>query len=442
MTLETMTQIATYTVPSGGVASYTFSNIPQTYTDLRLVASTRDTNGTSNNGGFFVQFNSDTGSNYSNRWLQSTGAAANSQNQLSKTSLYFGGYGGLDTAGNTGNVFSAVEMYVPNYTSGSQKTICCEDSGASAYTNLEAGLWTGTTPITTIKITGTTSFAQYSTFTLYGIRNMSTAAGNSVKGSGGDSIMFDGTYVYHKFNSTGTFKTSSNLVADVLSVAGGGGGGHYYSNTSQGSGGGGAGGFLWSYRTQLTAGSSYTCTVGAGGVEDTSGNNSQFANLTAAVGGGHGGDSSNSSPAFNGVTGGSGGGDGANGGAYGGSGIGAAGTAGQGNAGGQGNGGAGYGGGGGGAGANGGPGGGSGGAGGAGLPVVINGSLVWFAGGGGGCNGNPGGIGGGGDGTSAADGKPGKANTGGGGGGCGDGGSTTRTGGSGGSGVIIVRYKA
>jgi hypothetical protein len=39
--------IATVEVGSGGAATIAFTSIPGTYTDLKLVASTRDTNGTS-----------------------------------------------------------------------------------------------------------------------------------------------------------------------------------------------------------------------------------------------------------------------------------------------------------------------------------------------------------------------------------------------------------
>ena len=43
MSLETMTKIAIVTVGAGGVASATFNNIPQSYTDLVILLSVRTT---------------------------------------------------------------------------------------------------------------------------------------------------------------------------------------------------------------------------------------------------------------------------------------------------------------------------------------------------------------------------------------------------------------
>lgn len=214
---------------------------------------------------------------------------------------------------------------------------------------------------------------------------------------------------------------------DYLVVAGGGGGG------SAAGGGGGAGGLLTG-TLSVTAGNSYTVTVGAGGASNTSGNNSVFSSVTA-VGGGLGGTNS-----ANGAAGGSGGGSG---------GVapttGGAGTAGQGNAGGNG-----YvpspyaTGGGGGSGAVGSNGiGSASGAGGAGTSSSISGSSVTYAGGGGGGGavqgasaGAAGSGGGGAGGSGSANGSAGIANTGGGGGG----GGNSFSGGAGGSGIVILSF--
>ena len=227
---------------------------------------------------------------------------------------------------------------------------------------------------------------------------------------------------------------------DYLVVAGGGGG----CDNSIG-GGGGAGGLRTSYGSTsgggasaetaltITAGPSYTVTVGAGGGSITNGSDSVFATITS-TGGGHGRDT-----AILGSNGGSGGGSG-----YNNSGT-SSGTANQGFGGGGGN-------------LSSSPaiGGGGGGAseagntdgaghGGDGLSVSITGSAVDYAGGGGGSRNDstvsPGGDGGGGFG--ATQGIPSVAgnatvNTGGGGGA--GGGAAPNNGGTGGSGIVIVRY--
>jgi len=59
----TYSKIATYTVGSGGVATVSFLNIPQNYTDLILKASIRSSISQTNDYGI-IQFNGDTGSNY------------------------------------------------------------------------------------------------------------------------------------------------------------------------------------------------------------------------------------------------------------------------------------------------------------------------------------------------------------------------------------------
>ena len=257
----------------------------------------------------------------------------------------------------------------------------------------------------------------------------------------GGAVTYADGYTIHTFTSSGDFTMYSAGNVEYLIVAGGGGGG-----LGSGGAGGGAGGMLTG--TMSLAVGTYTIEVGAGGAENTKGNDSSF-NSQIAEGGGYGA-YQNQSPDTGGNGGSGGGGAGSGGsGTYS---TGGSGTSGQGNDGGRG-----YkydyrdgGGGGGGAGAAGGDGSavteGLGGNGGNGIQSSINGTATYYAGGGGGsCYRNPtlssGGNGGGGAGGrgyySAADprlnGTPGSANTGGGGGG-------GRYGAAGGSGIVIIRY--
>jgi len=261
--------------------------------------------------------------------------------------------------------------------------------------------------------------------------------------------------VVTSYTSAGSFSFSvpeGVTAVDVLVVAGGGGGQW---------GGGGAGGMIYRPGFPVTPGGTVPGSVGDGGGQNTSGQNSVFGTLTA-IGGGDGGDHGPSSPA-NGTPGGSGGGVGRDGGpgGQGGSGTqpgqpGDSGTYGYGSPGGpnpfgmsgwQGSGG------GGGAGGTGGPGSEHrpndeyGGDGGTGRSSNITGSTVFYAGGGGGgrhptggrnpgAGGNGGGGNGGGyPGSGGGTGTPGQSNRGGGGGG-----SHPGNHGSGGPGVVIIRY--
>jgi len=249
---------------------------------------------------------------------------------------------------------------------------------------------------------------------------------------------------------TTTASTPNLTSVQALVVAGGG------SGASTGAGGG-AGGLVYNSAFAVTPGTSYTATVGAGGVAPiypssvtgSSGGNSIFGSITAIGGGGgrfHGDSSA-------GGSGGSGGGGAVV--TIGSPGAGGAGTAGQGYPGGNGYLDAGWVGAHGGGGGAGGPGANGGntqgcGQGGPGLAYDISGTLTYYAGGGGGgeVNGSvvgKGGIGGGGNGFFDAAGTPGTPNTGGGGGGGGYGSgppfpSYYTDGGAGGSGVVIVRY--
>ena len=426
---------------NASAASVTFSNIPQTgYTDLKLVLSSRGS--TTSGAGRDVllcsmQFNG-SASTYTTKFVRSTGSA-------SSTGGPTGGY--VPASSFTANTFSNTEIYIPNYTSSNQKSFSVdsvsEQNVASWDTimGLGACLWNGTAAISSIAFTlDYGSFVSGSTFSLYGLAAVGSTPAIAPKASGG-SIYNDGTYWYHAFRTSGTFTPQVALSADVLVIAGGGGGGGGNND-----GAGGAGGLLGFSSQSLTA-TSYTCTVGAGGVGAASahgltGSDSQFGALTLVKGGGGGGSV--------GYSGGSGGGNG-----FDQTGSAGAGTSGQGFAGGPGqNSGPDYWGGGGGGSAEAGNTDGNG-YGGDGVSTYSSWGLatstgqnisgtVYYAGGGSGAGqatstNRPGGDGGGGRGAGSAGlATAGTANTGGGGGSGGN--SAGNTPGSGGSGLIIVRY--
>lgn len=164
--------IQTVTVGSGGAASIEFTSIPQTYTDLLLVYSTRAAT-TGSDGS--ARFNSDTGSNYSYRKLGGNGSVTSSDSGTSQTS--FTRVGRVNPSSATANVFSSNSMYIPNYTSSNNKSISIEgvseNNASSANIDLIAGLWSNSAAITSIalQIDGGGNFAQYSSASLYGIKN-------------------------------------------------------------------------------------------------------------------------------------------------------------------------------------------------------------------------------------------------------------------------------
>lgn len=455
----TMQLISAQTLTSA-TGSVTFSSIPQTFTDLKVVISAR-ANGSSNWQIGVTQFNTDTtAGNYPSIILYGYNSSAGSQT----ANQWGGGY--VPNSTQTANTFSNTETYITNYAAnGVAKSISVDSIAENNATNygplqLTAMRWSGTAPITQIVFTPDNgSFVAGSSFYLYGISSDTTTQNTSGPYAfGGDTITTDGTYWYHAFTNSNSFTPLKNLTADVMVVAGGGGGG-----ANQG-GGGGAGGFRVLTSQNLSSNEPYSCTIGAGGAGVSygygpvapSGTNSLFSGsgISTISSTGGGGGANQSGPA----TGGSGGGASANVAPR----TGAAGNAGsyspvEGYAGGN---------------ASTGPntcagGGGAGGVGGSyntsPTPLVggigtsaysswglatntgenISGTVYYAGGGGGGTEGGSSVAGGyGGGGTAGYNNGPtrrdGLANTGGGGGGQPAGGGNTGT--SGGSGIIIVRY--
>jgi hypothetical protein len=151
-------------------ATVTFSSIPQGYTDLKIVMSCRNVTNTETTGA--VYFNSDTtDGNYRYRRLLGDGSSPSSLSGNNPYWFY------MSTTGDTANTFSNCELYIPNYTGSTQKSISSdivtENNATSALAVLTAGLWTGTGAITSIQVrpyaAGAGNFIANSTFTLYGI---------------------------------------------------------------------------------------------------------------------------------------------------------------------------------------------------------------------------------------------------------------------------------
>jgi hypothetical protein len=168
---NTYVKIASASVGSSGATNFSFTSIPSTYTDLVLKVSLRDT-ASATFWGYNVYFNNSTASNYSFRRLYGTGSGTASDNFSSQSTLApYAATGGTATA----STFGSNDIYIPNYTSSTAKSVSfdgvSENNATSAVAGLTAGLWSLTNAITQIDITASGTFAQYSTATLYGIKN-------------------------------------------------------------------------------------------------------------------------------------------------------------------------------------------------------------------------------------------------------------------------------
>lgn len=158
-----------------GANSATFINIPQTYTDLKLVVSARAASGTDTAQGIYMQLNGDPSLVYSGVTLRNASNSANAyRSNGSNAFLEFD----INSSNNTANNYTSVEIYIPNYTSNTFKQVIAEtakeDNSSSSFTYniIRANLYKSNAPITSFQI-GTNisapNFAAHSTATLYGI---------------------------------------------------------------------------------------------------------------------------------------------------------------------------------------------------------------------------------------------------------------------------------
>ena len=158
-------------VGSGGSASFDFTSIPSTYTDLIIKVSGRAV-ATSSYPNVRVRFNSDSGSNYKWKRIYGDGSSVTTDANAGDTGALVGLIAG---SSETANTFSNFEFCVPNYATTGQKSITSdavsENNATTSYSYFLGGLWTGTAAITSITLYSSYNFAQYSTAYLYGVKS-------------------------------------------------------------------------------------------------------------------------------------------------------------------------------------------------------------------------------------------------------------------------------
>jgi hypothetical protein len=152
--------IATYTAPSAQ-ASYTFTSIPATYTDLVvIVAGTTVTDAQD----MSMQFNSDTGANYSETRIVGNGTTASSTRTSSQTKMYV-----INDTSNTSP--TVLRINIMNYTNTTTyKTAVSRGDDSTHRTQASVGLWRSTAAISSVTILGTSNLNTGTVLTLYGIK--------------------------------------------------------------------------------------------------------------------------------------------------------------------------------------------------------------------------------------------------------------------------------
>lgn len=165
---STYTPIATYTATSA-ITSYTFSSIPQTYTDLILIGT--PIGGRYDSVDYRVGNGSVDTSNYSK-----TALVAKTDNTV--VSFRATNYSWIDTfvqSGLTTDQIAPTIAHFMNYSNATTyKTVLIRDGAASNDVEATVGLWRSTSAINTIQIAysqnGGQTFKAGTTFTLYGIK--------------------------------------------------------------------------------------------------------------------------------------------------------------------------------------------------------------------------------------------------------------------------------
>jgi hypothetical protein len=172
---KTYATVATYTVSGSSTASYTFSSIPSTYTDLVVVASVRSLTA-ANTTGFLCQVNGAVGNVYDGFYLRgdgSTGSAARYNKFINPT--YAAPIGNMVANSATAGIFSNHIINWNNYSNTTTyKTFLARsnslNNSASFYTETVTNMYFATSAISSLTFFPEAgNFVSGSTISIYGI---------------------------------------------------------------------------------------------------------------------------------------------------------------------------------------------------------------------------------------------------------------------------------
>jgi hypothetical protein len=161
--------IATTTVGAGGSASITFSSIPATYQHLQIRVMCQINIGDAD---FGIRFNSDTGSNYSKHQIYTYGSGAPLATGTASTTSIPGG----SSYSNSSSLFGVAVIDILDYANTSKyktaRVLTGTDANGSGFLSFRSGVWQNTNAVSRIDLiqTSGSTFQQYSSFALYGIK--------------------------------------------------------------------------------------------------------------------------------------------------------------------------------------------------------------------------------------------------------------------------------
>ena len=168
--------IATVTA-AGGETSISFTSIPSTYKHLQIRGLAKDTTNNSDDAGYSIRFNSDTGSNYAMHRLRADGTNIVAGGNANQSSMSLS-YGAVASASGVANMFGVSIVDIHDYASTTKNKTMRAFSGSNINSTgtttgiaLDSGLWMNKNAITSnTLLPDLTAFAAGTDFSLYGIK--------------------------------------------------------------------------------------------------------------------------------------------------------------------------------------------------------------------------------------------------------------------------------
>jgi hypothetical protein len=159
--------IQTVTVGAGGSSSIDFTSIPNTYTHLQIRSI--DTGGTGSTWGYYkLRANSDTGANYTRHQIWGNGTSAQAYADVSQTSAF------ISVSSLSSGKFSGTIIDILDYANTNKyktiRSLSGVDLNGDGGVALMSSVWMSTSAITSISLIPSSTFQQYSSFALYGIK--------------------------------------------------------------------------------------------------------------------------------------------------------------------------------------------------------------------------------------------------------------------------------
>lgn len=165
------------TTLTSDTASVSFTSIPNTYGHLRLIASARNAKASVYYADLYVQFNDDTGNNYSYSYYQGKGADTNPTFTQATSDDVYGGRLTTPAASATSDVYGLADLIIPAYGGSLNKGMitytASENAGSTAAISQVCSYWNNTAAITSIilKEDSGANIVSGSKFYLYGLKN-------------------------------------------------------------------------------------------------------------------------------------------------------------------------------------------------------------------------------------------------------------------------------